>query len=91
MGSLGWVDCRWCHKPVYNPYLMDGGPGGLCDTCWDRMEQGLPPPRWPHALPRTTFLLRLVLETPRLEAAVRGFPLRVRSVLAQFLVAWWMP
>ena len=91
MGSLGWVDCKWCDEPVFNPYLMDGGPGGLCDKCWDNMMLGFRPPRWPHALPRCSMWLCLVFATPQQEAAGTDFPVGVRRVLAEFLVAWWMP
>ena len=91
MGSLGWVDCNWCGSPVCNPYLMDNGPGALCERCWDRMEDGLPPPIQPDAQARCVQWLRLVFDTRQQAAASSSFPLEVRTVLAKYLVAWYMP
>ena len=91
MGSLGWCDCQWCGGLVYNPYLMDGGPGALCDPCWERMEEGLPPPRQPDARARCAEWLRLVFDTRQQAAASSSFPQEVRTVLAAYLVWWFMP
>ena len=91
MGSLGWVTCTWCDARVYNPLLMRGGPGVLCDSCWDSMRLGFLPPRWPHAQPRCAMWLCLVFATPQQVAAGTDLPMDVRSVLAEYLVAWWMP
>jgi len=91
MGSIGWVQCRWCDGWVHNPYLMDNGPGALCDGCWDLWEEGLPPPRQPDATARCAQWLRLVFDTRQQADASRSFPVEVRKLLATYLVRWYMP
>ena len=58
---------------------------------WDRMEDGLPPPRQPDAQARCVQRLRLVFDTRQQAAASSSFPLEGRTVLAEYLVAWYMP
>ena len=90
MGSLGWTTCDWCGADCYDPYLMDGGPGALCEPCWDRFMAGGNPPRQPAAQARCAQWLRLVFDTRQQMAASTSFPIEVRTVLAQFLIAEWM-
>ena len=75
----------------YGSYLMDDGPGALCDRCWNRLESGERPPFQPDARAREAQLLRLVFDTPQQAAASRAFPLEVRTVLAALLIYRWMP
>ena len=84
MGSMGWTTCCWCGADVYNPYLMDGGPGALCDPCFDNCLNGERPPVQPDAMARCAMWLRhffVVFDAPK----------EVRENIAEFLVWPFMP
>ena len=89
MGSLGWTTCDWCGVDIYDAYLMDGGPGALCEPCWDDFMAGGEPPQ-PGASARCAQWLRLVFDTNQQAAAGTSFPLGVRIVLGRFLIAPWI-
>ena len=81
MGSLGWVDCDWCGDMTYGAYLMDGGPGALCETCFDACLNGERPPKQPDGMGRCALLLLRFF----------GFPEAVCDNIAGFLVWPFMP
>ena len=64
MGSMGWTVCCWCGADVYNPYLIDGGPGALCDPCFDACLNGERPPVQPDAVARCAMWLRQFFDFP---------------------------
>ena len=66
---------------TYGAYLMDGGPGALCETCWDNFWDGQRPPRQPDGMKRCALLLQRFFK----------FPDAVCDNIAEFLVWPFMP
>ena len=71
MGSREWVRCDWCSRWAWDPYIIDEGGGiSLCDSCWDRLFDGVvdgPPP--PTAVCHRANAIRMLL--PQLATVAR--------------------
>ena len=85
------MECCWCGRGLYDSFHVEAGPGDLCWGCWNRLDEGLPPPRQPDARARCAQWLRLVFETKQEAAGSSSFPQEVRTLLAAYLVHRWMP
>ena len=64
MGAFGtWVECYWCERWAWDPYIIDCIGRPLCDDCVDHWELWGEPPR-PNAIDHRTNYLLMVLMRP---------------------------
>ena len=63
MGSMGWAQCFWCPRWIYNPHILDWIEEVLCYKCYwnhlDRVNDGFPPR--PNAIDHKAKALEIIL------------------------------
>ena len=84
MGSFGtWVECYWCERWTWDPYIIDCIGHPLCEDCEDHFWLFDAPPSPIAVDHRTNVLMALI-------RPLNGDPDLARRI-AEFLTAWYRP
>ena len=84
MGSFGtWVECYWCERWTWDPYIIDCIGHPLCEDCEDHFWLFDAPPS-PNAVDHRTNVLMALIRP------LNGDPHLARRI-AEFLTDWYRP